>query len=234
MGILTKLVDIVTGFLGEVASLAIKMYNWVGHLGFLFVFVLLPIDGCWSQSSSGAESRQGNGDPAPTHIVVMNITIGGRPLAKQIRIGLFGSVVPRTADNFYQLCRGDSPVGSYVGAPFHRVIPKFMIQGGDFTRGDGRGGKSIYGDKFEDENFILKHTAAGFLSMANSGKDTNGSQFFITVVPTPWLDNKHVVFGKVLEGMDMVNQIVEQPSNRANKPNSDVIISACNGFPGSS
>jgi len=235
MGILTKPVDIVTGFLGEVASLELKMYNWLGHLGFLFVFALLPIDGCWSQSSSGAESRQGSADPAPTHIVVMNITIGGQRLSKGITIGLFGSVVPRTVDNFYQLCRGDRPdVGSYVDAPFHRVIPNFMIQGGDFTRGDGRGGKSIYGDKFADENFSLKHTAAGFLSMANSGPDTNGSQFFITVVATPWLDNKHVVFGKVLDGMDVVNEIVNQPANSQNRPINEVKISACSGSPVSS
>merc|ERR1739848_611354 len=153
----------------------------------------------------------------------MDITIGGRA-AGSIRIELRNDKVPLTADNFYQLCRGTctggctSPGGSLVGAPFHRVIPNFMIQGGDLTRRDGRGGKSIYGDKFADENFALKHTAAGFLSMANSGPDTNGSQFFITVVATPWLDNKHVVFGKVLDGMDVVNEIVNQPANSQNRP----------------
>merc|ERR1712025_254094 len=225
MGILTKPVDIVTGFLGEVALLELKMYNWLGHLGFLFVFALLPIDGCWSQSSSGAESRQGSADPAPTHIVVMNITIGGQRLSKGITIGLFGSVVPKTADNFYQLCRGDRPdVGSYVDAPFHRVIPNFMIQGGDFTRGDGRGGKSIYGDKFADENFSLKHTAAGFLSMANAGPDTNGSQFFLCTVKTSWLDGKHVVFGNVTAGMDIVKEIEKLATDRRDKPTKDVII----------
>merc|ERR1712018_666617 len=230
MGILTKPVDIVTGFLGEVALLELKMYNWLGHLGFLFVFALLPIDGCWSQSSSGAESRQGSADPAPTHIVVMNITIGGQRLSKGITIGLFGSVVPRTVDNFYQLRRGDRPdVGSYVDAPFHRVIPNFMIQGGDFTRGDGRGGKSIYGNKFEDENFQLTHTGPGILSMANSGKDTNGSQFFITVEKTAWLDGKHVVFGKVSGGMDVVNNIVNQPRATNDRPNQAVLISSCSG-----
>lgn len=176
------------------------------------------------------ESRQGNADtePAPSHIVVMNITIGNRALSKGITIGLFGSVVPKTAENFYQLCRG-SDVGSYVNSPFHRVIPNFMIQGGDFTRGDGTGGRSIYGENFADENFILKHTGPGILSMANSGPDTNGSQFFITVVKTSWLDNKHVVFGKVLEGMDVVNEIVGQRKNKRDRPINEVVISACNG-----
>merc|ERR1711944_389778 len=149
----------------------------------------------------------------------MNITIGGQPLSKGIRIGLFGSVVPRTAENFYQLCRGDRPdVGSYVGAPFHRVIPNFMIQGGDFTRQDGTGGFSIYGEKFDDENFILKHTKRGLLSMANAGPNTNGSQFFITVVKTPWLDGKHTVFGEVIRGMDVVDTIVNTQKDSRDRP----------------
>merc|ERR1712141_57145 len=232
MGILTQLVDIVTGPPREVASFKTKMYHWIANLGFLLLFVLLPIDGCFGQGSPAtAQNRQGSTEPSPSHIVTMNITIGNRALPKGITIGLFGSVVPRTAENFYQLCRGDRPdVGSYVGSPFHRVIPNFMIQGGDFTRGDGTGGKSIYGNKFADENFDLKHTGPGILSMANSGKDTNGSQFFITVVKTSWLDNKHVVFGKVLEGMDVVNNIVGQPKNARDRPNQEVVISQCTGF----
>jgi|ERR1712110_3743 len=231
MGILAKLVHIVTGSLEEVTLFLTKMANWLGQLGFLFVFVLLPIDACFGQSSPSAESRQGSVGIKQDRTVLMGITIGGRP-AGTIKIQLKGSVVPLTADNFYQLCRGTctggctSPGGSLVGSPFHRVIKNFMIQGGDFTRENGTGGKSIYGEKFPDENFKLKHTAAGDLSMANSGPDTNGSQFFITVVKTSWLDNKHVVFGKVIEGMNVVNNIVMQNATN-DRPNDDVRISSC-------
>merc|ERR1711997_293346 len=148
-------------------------------------------------------------------------------------IELFGKVVPRTAQNFYQLCDANAQAapgtdgtlsGSFVGSPFHRIIPQFMLQGGDFTRGDGRGGKSIYGNKFEDENFDIKHNGAGWLSMANAGRDTNGSQFFITVVKTPWLDGKHVVFGKVVSGMSVVRAIEANPTGTRDKPVKEVKI----------
>ena len=123
---------------------------------------------------------------------------------------LFQDVVPKTAENFKQLCTGVTQGGQFLGyknSKFHRVIPRFMLQGGDFTRHNGTGGRSIYGEKFADENFKLKHTTAGLLSMANAGPNTNGSQFFITTVPCSWLDGKHVVFGKVVSGMELVKEI---------------------------
>ncbi|MEV6197759.1 peptidylprolyl isomerase [Streptomyces sp. NPDC051920] len=154
--------------------------------------------------------------------VFFEVTANGEPLGR-IEFKLFDDVVPKTARNFRELATGEHGYG-YEGSPFHRVIPDFMLQGGDFTRQNGTGGKSIYGEKFADENFTLKHTKPGQLSMANAGPNTNGSQFFITTIVTDWLDNKHVVFGEVVEGMDVVKAI-EALGSGSGTPSKKIVIS---------
>ena len=164
-------------------------------------------------------------------MVFFDVTIGGQN-AGRVTIELFADKVPNTAENFRCLCTGEKGVGKsgknlhFKGSKFHRVINDFMAQGGDFTAGNGTGGESIYGEKFADENFSLKHTGRGDLSMANAGPNTNGSQFFLTFIPCNWLDNKHVVFGKVVDGMQVLDAL-ESVGSSTGQTSAPCMIADC-------
>nr|CAD7430355.1 unnamed protein product [Timema monikensis] len=168
-----------------------------------------------------------------TDQVYFDITIGDEDVGR-IVIGLFGDITPKTVKNFLALTKDGIDGRTYQGTTFHRVIKKFMIQGGDIVGTGskvGTGSVSIYGKYFEDENFEVKHTAPGFLSMANAGKDTNGCQFFITTVATPWLDGHHTVFGKVVEGQDVIHKIEQTPTDPEDRPSKPVIVKSVGVIP---
>lgn len=176
---------------------------------------------------------EGSTEVKPRSVVYLDIDVTNEGHLGRIVLELYNDLVPKTAENFRALCTGEKGLGAttgkplhYKGSTFHRVIKKFMLQGGDFQFGNGTGGESIYGAKFEDEGFPVKHDRPGLLSMANAGPNTNGSQFFITTVETPHLDGKHVVFGKVLKGMGVVKDI-ENMDTQDDKPLNDVIIADC-------
>lgn len=214
--------------------------NLVWHAATLGAFGVTFVGVRWAMKNMNLESEEENAavaaqyestEPAAeiTTKVYFDVSIGQQP-AGRIVMGLYGGVVPKTAKNFQTLCEGNEKRGntlmSYQDSTFHRIIPDFMIQGGDFTNHNGTGGMSIYGARFQDENFQLKHTGPFILSMANAGPNTNGSQFFITTKKTAHLDGRHVVFGCVTDGFDVV-RLIEMNGSRSGTPKRRVVITKC-------
>lgn len=197
----------------------------------LLIFLFLAISG-----SKKAEDKNVEETYEITHRVYLDVDIEDQRQGR-IVIGLYGEVVPKTVENFRALCTGEKSKGSsgkplhYKGTPFHRIVPGFMIQGGDIVSSDGKGYDSIYGGTFPDENFKIKHSHAGVISMVNSGPDSNGSQFFITTVKASWLDGEHVVFGKVIQGMDTVFAIEGGAGTYSGKPRKKVVIADSGEIP---
>lgn len=204
---------------------------------FLLLFIVLGIFLIFVFTSTHKKEEEKIEEvPEITHRVYLDIDIEEQRLGR-IVIGLYGHVVPKTVENFRALCTGEKGKGvkgkllHYKGTPFHRIVSGFMIQGGDIIHGDGKGYESIYGGTFADENFKVKHSHAGVVSMVNSGPDSNGSQFFITTIKASWLDGEHVVFGKVIQGMDMVYAIEGGAGTYSGKPRKKVVIADSGEIP---
>ncbi|KFB41013.1 AGAP009991-PA-like protein [Anopheles sinensis] len=193
------------------------MRCWIGLL-------LLSVSTCWFPGSINAATF------TVTSEVYMDVSIDGEKIGTII-IGLFGEEAPRTVANFRQLCTASVDGFSYRGSRFHRVIPKFMIQGGDVVSGNGHGAISMYGQYFDDENLKINHTSSGFIAMANRGPNTNGCQFYITTMPAPWLDGKHTIFGKVMDGHGVVHKVEQVRTDTDDYPVKSVIIDDCGDVP---